>query len=273
MPARRDSRSIDGARYVANWDTQVDTYTKRWTHWGGPWTVLQKENALWLDMPFFRSTEKRGYIVHVAEILTHYEDVLSGSLPVASLNRVAFDKIFNLFHVFSHFDYCVKETVFERRLKARGDSCCFNNRHSVDVYAVSSLARLALLVPIREWWRLYERSRLFFVPTRNMTAYYSNIVVSRRATELIFRVAISNIFVYVFISSLLSKIVSRPGCFISAFTGVEDTAGLVVLFQWPEVDHNYLQSFGSFWIVVNCTANSVRAFMPIFDQLHSTSFI
>lgn len=60
-------------------------------------------------------------------------DVTSSNLLTESLDIVALDKSFDRLHMCGNFDYCVKETVFEHRLRIGGDGCCFINWNCVDV--------------------------------------------------------------------------------------------------------------------------------------------
>lgn len=73
-------------------------------------------------MPLFRCNEDPGYIIPVAEIVAQYTDVLSSTLPAASLEFVTFDKPFGRSYIYGSFVYCVEEIIFERRLSKRGDS-------------------------------------------------------------------------------------------------------------------------------------------------------
>lgn len=83
-----------------------------------------------------RCTEEPGYIVLVAEIMALYVDISSINLLVACLHFLAFDKALHRLHVYSHFVCWLNETIFEPRLRDRGDGYCFINQHCVDVNAV-----------------------------------------------------------------------------------------------------------------------------------------
>lgn len=102
-------------------------------------------------------------------------DDFSSNLLTASLDFMALDKSLSRLHVYSHFDYWVKENIFERRLRTRGDSFCFINWHCVDFYAVRPVISLGLFVHIPDWWRAYKCSRFLFVPIPIFLAYYSNL--------------------------------------------------------------------------------------------------
>lgn len=82
-------------------------------------------------------------------------------------------------------------SIFERRLRSRGDSGCFISFHCVDVNAVPPLFRSGLFVPVSDWWRSYGCSWLFFAPTVIFMAYNSNAVIRWRAQKLTFGIAIS----------------------------------------------------------------------------------
>lgn len=109
--------------------------------------------------------------------MARYVVVSSNNLLMESLQFVVFDNPFDRPRLYGHFNYPVEETIFERRLSTRGNNCCFNNCHSVDVYAISSLIRSGLFVPVPDWWRAYEFSRFLFVRTPIALAYYSNLVI------------------------------------------------------------------------------------------------
>lgn len=53
--------------------------------------MLREDNVSWLDMPFLRFTEERGYIVLVANNVAQFVDFSSRSFPAASLIFVTFD--------------------------------------------------------------------------------------------------------------------------------------------------------------------------------------
>lgn len=62
-------------------------------------------------------------------ISTYYVDASSSSGPVAMLDFLALDNSSHRLHVYSHFDHCAKENIFQRRLRTTGDSCGFINYH------------------------------------------------------------------------------------------------------------------------------------------------
>lgn len=97
---------------------------------------------------------------------------------------MAFDKSFAQLNIYNHFDYWVKETIFERQLWARGNSSCFINWHCVEAYTVRPLVGPGLFDPFPDWWCSYELSEVLFVPTPMVMAYYSNVVVSLLVLQL-----------------------------------------------------------------------------------------
>lgn len=107
MPAPGDSGTVHDARHGANCDTRVGAWIKLWVYWDGCGAVLPHDNAPGLNMPFLRCTDEHDYIVCVAEIVAQNVGVSSGNLPDVSLNRVALTKRFDLFLVYSYFDYWV----------------------------------------------------------------------------------------------------------------------------------------------------------------------
>lgn len=78
--------------------------------------------------------------------------------------------------------------------------------------------------------------------------YYSNLVLSRRASGLRFRIAISE-FVFALLFFLLSTVIAESVSFTSYFTGIEYIAACRVLIPLPEGVHNFLQSVGCFRIM------------------------
>lgn len=138
MPAREDSRTIYGARHRADRRTRVGIRIKQFLHWSSCGAVLQQDDDLWLYMPFLRCSEKRSYIFLASEIVAHYVDASPNKLPVASMDFRAFYELLYQFHVYSNFDYWLKETICTRRLRTRGDTCCFSRLHYVDIYTISA---------------------------------------------------------------------------------------------------------------------------------------
>lgn len=84
---------------------------------GSRGAVLRRNNAPRHEIPFLCYTEKRGYIVCVVEIAGQYVDVSFSNFPAANLDFVAFRKPFDRLQVCRNFDYWVKDTIFDRRLK------------------------------------------------------------------------------------------------------------------------------------------------------------
>lgn len=82
-------------------------------------------------------------------------------------------------------------TMFEYRLRARGDTCSVINWHCGDFNAVSPLVCSGWFVPGLVCWRSYECSDLSFLPMPNVKAYNSSLVINQRTPELIFRIVIS----------------------------------------------------------------------------------
>lgn len=78
-------------------------------------------------MTFLRCIEEHGYIIHVAEILARYVDASSSNLTTACLDFVVLDKLFDCLRAYGNFDYWVKETVFDRRLRTCWDNSYFIN--------------------------------------------------------------------------------------------------------------------------------------------------
>lgn len=98
-----------------------------------------------------RCTKERGSIVRVANIVNQYVDFSSISVPAASLDFVAFDWRFDRLDVDNHFNYWVKDTIFEQLLRFHADCCCFINWHCTYVHADSSFVRSGLFTPVTDW--------------------------------------------------------------------------------------------------------------------------
>lgn len=81
-----------------------------------------------------------------------------------------------------------------------------------------------LFAPVPDYGPVYEWSRILFVPTHIVLAYYSNPITSCPAPGLIFPIAISEFFVCALVSFLLLGHVGGSAGFSSNFTGVEDIA-------------------------------------------------
>lgn len=94
-------------------------------------------------------------------------------------------------------------------------------------------------------------------------ACYSNLVVSRRAPELMFCDEISEFCVCTIISLLISAVISGPVGFSCDRTDVEDIAARGVLLPLPDNVCNFVQSFRSFRIMPDYTAKYVQALFPI----------
>lgn len=110
-----------------NCDTQAGALIRRWAGWGGRGADLRRNNALWLHMPVFCCNEDCSYNVRAADIVAPYVDVSSSNFSATSLDFMAFDKSSDQLYLYIQFVYWVEKTIFERRLRARGDSCCFIN--------------------------------------------------------------------------------------------------------------------------------------------------
>lgn len=260
IPFRVDSRTVYDARHGVNQDMQVNPCFKRWTRSGGRRAVLRHDSAPWLDIPFSRCTEERGYKFRVPEIVAQYVHVSSNNLPAASLDSVAFGKTFERMHIYGNFSYWVKEAISESRLRACGDGCCFIYRYFVDSYAVFLFVHLRLSVLVADWWRSYDFSRIFYVRTLIVVAYYSNLLVGRRALQQCFRIGISEFCVWDLVSFLLSAIVSGTVDISSGFSAVKDIVSRVVFFLLPKCVQIFLQSTRPFRIISHCTISSAKDF-------------
>lgn len=113
-------------------------------------------------------------------------DVSSNHLPTVNYNFAAFDKPFHASHVYSNFDYYVKETIFERRLRTCGDRCRFFKCQCIDVIAALLLVHLGLPVSVPAWWRAHRCSRLLLVLISIVLACFLKSKTSRQASEIIF---------------------------------------------------------------------------------------
>lgn len=104
---------------------------------------------------------------------------------------VVLDRPFNILHVHGRFDYWVKMTVLERQFYDSREYLLIINRFCVVVYAASLLIRLVLFVSVRDWLQAYECSRFLFMKLSIDLGYFLNLVMSRRALVLIYRIGTS----------------------------------------------------------------------------------
>lgn len=162
--------------------------------------------------------------------MVRYADVPASNRPTISLNAVLINNSFSRLHLYSDFAYRLRKTVFEGRLKAHKNSCCYPALYCVNVYGVHSLVRLGLLVSVLDWWPMYDCSRLRFVPTPIVGAKYSNLVMSRRAPELKFCIAVFELCVcalgFLLISALIGDLLGSR----SDYAGVADNAARGYMF-------------------------------------------
>lgn len=131
--------------------------------------------------------------------------------------------------------------------------------HCIDVHAVPPLISLGLFVLVLEWWCCHECSRLLLLPTPDVMACYSNLVISWRALELIFVFKSSN-SVFVLLFCLFLSLIGRPVRFHNDFAGVEDISACEVLLALHDSVHNFLTSVGLFRVMSDCTVSSVKDF-------------
>lgn len=82
------------------------------------------------------------------------------------------------------------------------------------------------------------------MPAPNILPYYSNLIISRRASKLVFRIAGSEFCVCAPIYILLSALFGGLIGINSNFTGVEEAAVSWLLLSLPEIVHNCVQSVG-----------------------------
>lgn len=83
--------------------------------------------------------------------MAQYVVVWSSSLPATRSEFVVFDKCFDWLHLYIYFDYWEKETILERQLTSRGNSCCVINWCCAHFYDVSPLVCSGLFAPVQEW--------------------------------------------------------------------------------------------------------------------------
>lgn len=169
---------------------RVRAWIKYWTNFGGGGAVVRQDSDLWLDRPFRCCTEECGYVALVAKMVARFVDASSSIFPIANSNFNALDKPFHGLHLHCSYGYKVKDNVFDLRVTTRGESCCFLNWHFV-VLPVVLLISLRLLIRVQDCPRINESSRLLFVPTTIVLAYYLNFVINPRDPELRFFIAVS----------------------------------------------------------------------------------
>lgn len=121
----------------------------------------------------------------------------------------------------SHVDYGMKKNIVEYQLISLGNSCCYMDCHCADVYVIRPLVRSGLFVPVQDWCRSYQLSRILFLLTSTVMEYFLSPVISRQAPQLIFCIAFFELCVCAFMSFILSALVGRPARLSNDLVGFE----------------------------------------------------
>lgn len=222
---------------------------------------MRQDEGSWLGILFLRCTEEHRYIACVTVIAARYVEVSSSNLTAASLDFAAFDKPFDRLYLYSNLDYCLKETIFERRLISRDDSCGFINWNCPDVYAIYPLVSSGLSVLVPHLWLSYECSRILFLPMPIIMAYYSIFGDKSAGTGADFCIAISQICFCAPVLFLFSALAGGTLGYSSRFVSVEDVSARGVLLALSDSFCRFGPSVGLFWILSGCTVNSVKNFL------------
>lgn len=114
----------------------------------------------------------------------------------------------------------------------------------MDVFAIPSLLRPGLFLPVSDRLHSYQCLQILFVPRSVVKAYYSSPVISQWASELSFRIEISDFCHNAFVSFILSALVSGPVGFSNEIASVESTHSKGVPLSLPDGVHNCLRSAG-----------------------------
>lgn len=93
------------------------------------------------------------------------------------------------------------------------------------------------------------------------TRYFSNLITSPRASELMFSIVISKSFVCALDYFLLSAIIGRSVGLSSDFTGVEDSAARGVLLSPSEGVNHFAHFVEVFRILSDSTSSPVKAYL------------
>lgn len=126
-----------------------------------------------LDRPFIRSTEKLWYVPRLVAIMVRYADLRDEEVTTHSLNYFDLLRPFNIHHLLTNFEYRLNETVFERCLCLKSTHPLFANWHCVDYFNILPARCRELFDKVIEWWKCSECSRLLYVLTPVVLAYYS----------------------------------------------------------------------------------------------------
>lgn len=87
------------------------------------------------------------------------------------------------------------------------------------------------------------------MPTHIVMVYFSKLVKSRRAPEMLFIISFSEFCVSANVLFILSALVTEPVDFSSDIAGVEDTAVRKLLLSLPETVRKFVLSMGVFQII------------------------
>lgn len=98
------------------------------------------------------------------------------------------------------------------------------------------------------------------MPTPIVIAYYLNLVLSRRASELLMSITVSEICVCELVTFLLSAVVGGPVRFSGHFGGGENVATRGVFLPLSLDLHKFVQSVGVYRLVSNCTVSLAMAY-------------
>lgn len=112
---------------------------------------------------------------------------------------------------------------------------------------------LSSFVAVPSWEPEFESSRLLFVPTPPVFAYYSGFKFQTARRDFMFRVAISECCVLTIIAFLLSAIIAAQPGLRKAFTGVLRLINEASLFPISFLFRECFDAVGFLKIICQCS--------------------
>lgn len=131
------------------------------------------------------------YVWRLLSLKARFSRVVHKDIHTYTLDRVAFDRSLDRHRLLTNFYYWSKKSVFERPIFHRFKDNLFVLWHCVNFFEAPPLRRQELFVNVLCWWADSDSSRLQYLPTPAVFAYYSSQSLDRSLREILMRVSIS----------------------------------------------------------------------------------
>lgn len=200
----------------------------------------------YVDISFILGTEEEAYASRVVLIVRNGSALTNGAQTTHCLKYVELLRSFDLFHIFTNFEYWWKETILEQRFHVRHHEKFFVNWYCVDMFGIGTCDREEFFTPVPSSWSENERSGLLIAPTLLASAYHSTLALETERHILIVRIFLAENCVFVLLPIFTSALIEGPVEYFDVLEGTKALVKSVVLLRLSASVHAFLDDVGLF---------------------------